>query len=231
MKKRGFTLAEVLITLGIIGVVAAMTIPTLITNYQKRVYVVKLQKAMSVLNNGFKLMMAEEGVEYFDHLSLSTCRDEGLNVIGADETERACIHEKMSKYFKIIDYNKDSDYEDETFYPFKSLKTLSGESTNALFGMFAVAAYYYSFVTTDNILYQPFSITWSVIDVNGKDGPNQLGRDLFMITHDDRGHFTFQGTNGGWETESSVQYCDDALTGDGQGCGARIQAEGWKMNY
>ena len=32
--KKGFTLAEVLITLGIIGVVAAMTIPTLIANYQ-----------------------------------------------------------------------------------------------------------------------------------------------------------------------------------------------------
>ncbi len=37
MKKNlGFTLAEVLLTLGIIGVVAAMTIPMLITNYQKK---------------------------------------------------------------------------------------------------------------------------------------------------------------------------------------------------
>ncbi|MBQ8167804.1 type II secretion system protein, partial [bacterium] len=34
--KRGFTLAEVLITLAIIGVVAAMTIPTLVANYQQR---------------------------------------------------------------------------------------------------------------------------------------------------------------------------------------------------
>ena len=34
--KAGFTLAEVLITLGIIGVVAAMTIPTLMTAYQKK---------------------------------------------------------------------------------------------------------------------------------------------------------------------------------------------------
>ena len=35
--KNGFTLAEVLITLGIIGVVAAMTIPTLISNYKKQI--------------------------------------------------------------------------------------------------------------------------------------------------------------------------------------------------
>ena len=34
--KNGFTLAEVLITLGIIGVVAALTIPALIGNYQKK---------------------------------------------------------------------------------------------------------------------------------------------------------------------------------------------------
>lgn len=36
MKKLAFTLAEVLITLGIIGVVAAMTIPTLVTNADKK---------------------------------------------------------------------------------------------------------------------------------------------------------------------------------------------------
>ena len=40
----GFTLAEVLITLGIIGVVAAMTIPNLIAKYQKEQTVVKLKK-------------------------------------------------------------------------------------------------------------------------------------------------------------------------------------------
>lgn len=36
MKKFGFTLAEVLITLGIIGVVAAMTMPTLVSKYRQR---------------------------------------------------------------------------------------------------------------------------------------------------------------------------------------------------
>ena len=35
--KFGFTLAEVLITLGIIGVVAALTLPSLVTNYQKQI--------------------------------------------------------------------------------------------------------------------------------------------------------------------------------------------------
>ena len=59
--KFGFTLAEVLITLGIIGIVAAITIPNLITNYQKHVTVTKLQRAISVLNQAYKLSFDEVG--------------------------------------------------------------------------------------------------------------------------------------------------------------------------
>ena len=44
MKKIGFTLAEVLITLAIIGVVAVMTIPTLIANYQKKATATKVKR-------------------------------------------------------------------------------------------------------------------------------------------------------------------------------------------
>lgn len=44
MKKIAFTLAEVLITLGIIGVVAAMTMPVLIQNQREKVVVTQLKK-------------------------------------------------------------------------------------------------------------------------------------------------------------------------------------------
>ena len=54
LKRAAFTLAEVLITLGIIGVVAALTLPTVISNYKKQVTVPKLQKAYSTINNAFK---------------------------------------------------------------------------------------------------------------------------------------------------------------------------------
>ena len=40
-KNKGFTLAEVLITLGIIGIVAAMTIPTILAKYQEKQTVIK----------------------------------------------------------------------------------------------------------------------------------------------------------------------------------------------
>lgn len=61
MRGAAFTLAEVLITLAIIGVVAAMTLPTLIQNHQKQTYVNGLKKAVSVSQNMLKKMQADEG--------------------------------------------------------------------------------------------------------------------------------------------------------------------------
>ena len=52
----GFTLAEVLITLGIIGVVAAMTIPTLTSKIQNLQYATAYRKAFSSLNQALRLM-------------------------------------------------------------------------------------------------------------------------------------------------------------------------------
>ncbi len=60
-KKFGFTLAEVLITLAIIGVVSAMTIPTLITSYKEKQTVTKLLKVYSVLNQAYRLAKIEHG--------------------------------------------------------------------------------------------------------------------------------------------------------------------------
>ena len=58
---RGFTLAEVLITLGIIGVVATLTIPTLISNNNKRVVETHLAKFYSTMQNAVELSEIENG--------------------------------------------------------------------------------------------------------------------------------------------------------------------------
>jgi len=85
-KKSGFTLAEVLITLGIIGVVAAMTIPTLMMNYQKQVWESKLKKAYSVATNACERMLVEE------------------NVSRVNETEvyGEISNDTLRKYFKLM---------------------------------------------------------------------------------------------------------------------------------
>ena len=60
-RKAAFTLAEVLITLGIIGIVAAMTLPTLIANYQKKVVETRLISFYSKINQAYRMSYAENG--------------------------------------------------------------------------------------------------------------------------------------------------------------------------
>ena len=61
-KTEAFTLAEVLLTLGIIGVVSSMTIPALVSNYQNKVLETQTKKSTSVLSNGYKMALAKEEV-------------------------------------------------------------------------------------------------------------------------------------------------------------------------
>lgn len=62
----GFTLAEVLITLGIIGVVAAMTMPTLMNSTQGAQYKAAYKKALSALSQGVTLNVALDGGSFAD---------------------------------------------------------------------------------------------------------------------------------------------------------------------
>ena len=66
-KKYGFTLAEVLITLAIIGVVAALSIPAVISNSQQQEFKTGLRKAVSVLNSAITMNMALDGESPYDN--------------------------------------------------------------------------------------------------------------------------------------------------------------------
>ncbi|MDR1327872.1 MAG: type II secretion system GspH family protein [Heliobacteriaceae bacterium] len=67
--KNAFTLAEVLITLGIIGVVAALTMPALIANYEKRVTVTKVKKTVNLIYNAVQKAYVDNDNNYFDSTS------------------------------------------------------------------------------------------------------------------------------------------------------------------
>ena len=67
MKKLGFTLAEVLITLVIIGVIAAMTVPTLMNNTNAQEFRSALKKAISGVNQALTLNYALEGLAANDY--------------------------------------------------------------------------------------------------------------------------------------------------------------------
>ena len=71
MKKLGFTLAEVLIALAIVGVVAAITLPTLTSSTKKETNAAKVQVAVSDLENAFTTMLAQEAAVDLEETSLA----------------------------------------------------------------------------------------------------------------------------------------------------------------
>lgn len=73
-RKNAFTLAEVLITLGIIGVVAAMTVPTLVGQTGEQEYKTGLKKAMSTINQAVQLNYVQDGSD-FSLLSSSSANE------------------------------------------------------------------------------------------------------------------------------------------------------------
>lgn len=93
-----FTLAEVLITLGIIGVVAALTLPTLIQSYKKQVLGTRIKKFASISAQATKMAEAEHGpAAYFDQLPDSAAPNEDRG------TKTLEIYNKYyRKYIKTI---------------------------------------------------------------------------------------------------------------------------------
>ena len=168
--KKGFTLAEVLVTLGIIGIVAALTMPSFINNYQKTVWTKQLQKSYATVQQGFKLMMAQEEVDSID----STHAFQALKTYGCarldGETMSNCteFYNNLKKYFTIT-------YIDDTYGNKKSSAKIYLADGSYIFG--------YRFWGTSrgatNSEIKRFGDFW--IDVNGDKKPNEKGRDRFYF--------------------------------------------------
>ena len=69
-RKTAFTLAEVLITLGIIGIVAAMTLPSLITKYKIHELRTRFQKTNSIVNQALKYTLNDLGLSDYSDMNL-----------------------------------------------------------------------------------------------------------------------------------------------------------------
>jgi len=81
-KSLGFTLAEVLITLAIIGVVAAMTIPSVIVNTNQQEFKTGLKKAVSVLNQAITMNIALDSTSPADLTSATQASTDSLSLMG-----------------------------------------------------------------------------------------------------------------------------------------------------
>lgn len=100
-KIMAFTLAEVLITLGIIGVVAALTVPTLVQRYKEKATVTKVNKVYSILSNALLSAINEYGtIDGWDITnSTSGAKDENGKTI-LDSTSMEVIGTRLGKFMK-----------------------------------------------------------------------------------------------------------------------------------
>ncbi|MDO5437714.1 MAG: type II secretion system protein [bacterium] len=110
MKRYGFTLAEVLITLAIIGVVAAVSIPSVISNSQQEEFKTGLRKAVSVLNSAITMNMALDGETPYDNANLFGFLMKHMAII---ETTSS-LREKF--YIKPPTDNSGDSYNNSAFY-------------------------------------------------------------------------------------------------------------------
>ena len=103
-RNKAFTLAEVLITLAIIGVVAALSIPAVISNSQQQEFKTGLRKAVSVLNSAITMNMALDGESPYDNANLFGYLMKHMSV-----TERVKMKSKYYVWSKV-DSTVDSGY-------------------------------------------------------------------------------------------------------------------------
>ncbi len=209
-KKAAFTLAEVLITLGIIGVVAAMTIPAIISKYQHKALESAFKKSYS------NLMQA---MVYAEPELISDITGSGV-VTGDSE-----FYNKLWERYKIIEdltahnkfnmvnvysqgvktYNKKADA--DTACP--QLPNLVVSDGSSVGGMFNCAG------------------NWVVIDTNGPyKKPNAVGHDIFYFAVDSKTKRLFplgsSIVSGYWNFSNQEQYCsiDSSNARNGYACTA-----------
>ena len=236
-RKIAFTLAEVLVTLGIIGVVSAMTVPTLMQNYQRQSYVTQLHKVYNELTQAFLQFKNDRNAIWLSE---------------AGHVRHQDMMPFMKQYFKVVqDCGKTS-----TPCFASSYKNLSG-STFELTTKDEDATYYGVLASgasfgiksdgidtgtnyTDDFLYR------IAIDVNGQKGPNIYGRDLFIlyifsdgvvdayrVNPDCRENNNCTlGANPSEHREKLYESCASS-TGNTwyDGCFAKILNDNWEMNY
>lgn len=250
-----FTLAEVLITLGIIGVVAAMTIPTLISNYQKTQYVTQLKKAYATTNQALKQMAADN--DCIDDLKCTGLFDTGSSqfslgsaLVKYFNVAKNCkINKNQSCWADVTNQNYDGSftgtnptYDSSDCYKFVTADGMSFfiyNYRNNCITDGSEGSTNYSSGRTGNMKQTCAELH---IDVNGLKKPNAIGRDTFVfyITNgkgamlyplggaDDK----YNGAEGRWWTDDSGNprrcYQNDK---SGYHCAGRVMEEGWQMNY
>ncbi len=201
----GFTLAEVLITLGIIGVVAALTLPAVINNTEKKERQEALKKAYSTLQQALLMYQNDIGE---------------VPTKSTFNKEFAALKNALLPYFKgAIDcgVGTESDnsacvysHSGETNNPYRNYTNTSEVSSTK----FDDGQY----IVTDGMMYffeneLMSTVIYVSVDVNGlKKLPNRWGHDLFTFELTDTGKFLPMGAVGTMYEKNADSYCSKTST-------------------
>lgn len=190
-----FTLAEVLITLGIIGIVAAMTIPTLINVFQAQALKSQFKKSVAATENAFKLAAHNNGGSLAGYSSITTnnynISDDLVNIVKPYLSfSKICYRLQQPTCQPLT-----TSY--TTYSGGNYLTTTSGReptSNNAVIvlndgAILYVWTYWANFATCSGD-----ACGIIAIDVNGIKGPNQAGRDLWEFVVSPTGALVPSGT-------------------------------------
>ena len=204
--KNAFTLAEVLITLVIIGVVAALTIPTLIKKTEEREFKAALKKNYSVLKQVFDKYYIEHG----ERLS--------YDVITKSAGTRT-FHQKIEKYFSSIK----SDTSISPLSNFDEIYTTYNGKRHLIYGNFNDGM---MILNDGTALFfnNDAGGVFILVDVNGYEKkPNRLGRDTFMFEIISDGTLLPTGAEGTQYADMN-NYCSDNSTSyfNGAACTRKV---------
>ena len=232
-EKFAFTLAEVLITLGIIGIVSAMTIPTLINNYQKKVTVAKLQKVHAVLNQIARMAVVDNSIKAFTS---------GQEV--SEEKTKEFFDTFWFQYLKSPRVSEGAVLPYKIIYPYKYLNDTKVDV--AIYTTYTAGRVFFTtsdgmsyLITTSttqnfydeagNVIETKFYYNSTVnvyVDLNGTSGPNTIGKDVFRLVVDfDKGSTYPLGYN-----KSLTEINNNCKTDElGTMCLAKIIRDGWQI--
>ena len=206
-KKVAFTLAEVLITLGIIGVVAAMTMPALIANHKQKELETGLKKAYSVAQQALLLMSADRG-----------------DVVPAFSSRE--FQAEYIKYFKDpVDcgfYNRNGVCGDfnNTYKDYSGKTSITNQYIDD--GQFVLPDGMNVYIQNEGANKERTANIYISIDVNGaKKRPNKWGHDLFTFQLMSDGKLMPMGIEG---TDFYEKECSRTTASNKNGIGCTYEA-------
>jgi len=221
-RKAGFTLAEVLLAMTIIGIIASYTIPDLIQNTQNDVAATRVKKAFSTFSQA-QISLTEEGIS--------------MDTIFAGDWQAAAVFNRISPKLNIV---KNCGTGTGCFpnVVYKKLNSVLSANTNTntayakailADGSMIVVMDLNGGCDNDNSngagaaspLYK--TCGYIFIDIDGFKGKSQMGRDVFFFWVTRTGVFPFGSNN-------DVYQADCIITGNGFGCAAKVLLEG-AINY